>query len=99
MKGSQAMRSLPRQLTSDDPSKAGEFDATIARRHDSEFFEVNGGDGQILTIAELDEAQRTAEKSAIRATLDRTNWNRKKAAKMLGIDYKALLYKMKKLGV
>jgi len=28
-----------------------------------------------------------------------TPWNRKRAATLLGIDYKALLYKMKKLGI
>jgi len=33
------------------------------------------------------------------AALNSTRWNRKKAANMLKIDYKALLYKMKKLGI
>jgi DNA-binding NtrC family response regulator len=28
-----------------------------------------------------------------------TRWNRKQAAALLNMDYKALLYKMKKLGV
>ena len=28
-----------------------------------------------------------------------TQWNRKRAAALLGVDYKALLYKMKKLGI
>ena len=28
-----------------------------------------------------------------------TRWNRKQAAALLKIDYKALLYKMKKLGI
>jgi two-component system, NtrC family, response regulator AtoC len=45
------------------------------------------------------EAQRNAETAAILAALDRTRWNRKQAARMLSIDYKALLYKMKKLGL
>jgi transcriptional regulator with GAF, ATPase, and Fis domain len=31
--------------------------------------------------------------------LQRSTWNRKKAAKMLDIDYKGLLYKMKKLEI
>jgi len=31
--------------------------------------------------------------------LNATRWNRKEAAALLKIDYKALLYKMKKLGV
>ncbi|MGH9756551.1 MAG: sigma 54-interacting transcriptional regulator, partial [Candidatus Acidiferrales bacterium] len=36
-----------------------------------------------------------AEMEAIADALDKTNWCRKDAAKMLGISYKALLYKMR----
>ena len=36
---------------------------------------------------------------AILAALNSTGWNRKQAAALLKIDYKALLYKMKKLSV
>ena len=44
--------------------------------------------------------QRKAEtEEAILAALNSTRWNRKQAATLLKIDYKALLYKMKKLGV
>jgi DNA-binding NtrC family response regulator len=41
-------------------------------------------------------AQKKAEKEAILSALNRTRWNRKQAARVLGVDYKALLYKMKK---
>ena len=41
-------------------------------------------------------AQKKAEKDAILSALNRTRWNRKQAARILGVDYKALLYKMKK---
>jgi two-component system response regulator AtoC len=44
-------------------------------------------------------AKQQAEIGAILSALNATRWNRKKAAAMLQIDYKALLYKMKKLGV
>jgi two-component system response regulator AtoC len=44
-------------------------------------------------------AKQQAETEAILSALNATRWNRKKAAAMLKIDYKALLYKMKKLGV
>jgi two-component system response regulator AtoC len=37
------------------------------------------------------------EKEMIQKALKQTNWNRKKAAEQLGISYKALLYKMKKI--
>jgi len=44
-------------------------------------------------------AKHRAETEAILAALQSTRWNRKQAATLLEIDYKALLYKMKKLGV
>lgn len=44
-------------------------------------------------------ANQQAEIEAIMAALHSTRWNRKQAAALLGIDYKALLYKMKKFGV
>ena len=39
-------------------------------------------------------AARDAERLAIGDMLERTNWNRAKSARYLGISYKALLYKM-----
>ena len=50
-------------------------------------------------LAEVDEARKTAEAQAILAALNSTLWNRKLAAKLLQVDYKALLYKMKKLNI
>ena len=40
-----------------------------------------------------------AEEEAIRHTLEQTNWNRKSAAMMLNISYKALLYKIRQYGI
>ena len=40
-----------------------------------------------------------AEMEAIGEALDKTNWVRKDAAKMLGISYKALLYKMRQFNL
>ena len=45
------------------------------------------------------EAVRKAESELIRAVLLETEWNRKKAAKILQISYKALLYKIKEHGL
>jgi transcriptional regulator with PAS, ATPase and Fis domain len=45
----------------------------------------------------VSDAVMEAESSAIRDALERTHWNRKKAAMMLNISYKALLYKMNKI--
>jgi two-component system response regulator AtoC len=44
-------------------------------------------------------AKDDAEAEAILAALNRTRWNRKQAAARLNIDYKAFLYKMKKLAI
>jgi DNA-binding NtrC family response regulator len=53
--------------------------------------------GKILE--EVDHARKKAETEAILSALNATLWNRKQAARLLEIDYKALLYKMKKLGI
>ena len=50
-------------------------------------------------LEQVTKAKQQAEAEAILAALDSTRWNRKQAAALLQIDYKALLYKMKKLGV
>ncbi len=50
-------------------------------------------------LEQVSRAKAQAETEAILAALDASRWNRKQAAAMLNIDYKALLYKMKKLGI
>jgi two-component system response regulator AtoC len=45
----------------------------------------------------LKDMKRDAERRAIQAALERTQWRRKEAAKILNISYKALLYKMREL--
>ena len=59
--------------------------------------EQRAADATILE--QVSKAKQKAERTAILAALDSTHWNRKKAALVLKIDYKALLYKMKKLGI
>jgi len=44
-------------------------------------------------------ASRLAERAMILNQLERTHWNRKRAARDLQISYKALLYKLKQLGL
>lgn len=41
-------------------------------------------------------AVEEAEKAFIHETLQVTRWNRRKAARMMGVSYKALLYKIKR---
>jgi two-component system response regulator AtoC len=57
----------------------------------------NGND--MLVLEQVTKVNRQSETNAILAALDSTRWNRKHAAAILKIDYKSLLYKMKKLGI
>jgi two-component system response regulator AtoC len=50
-------------------------------------------------LEQVTNAKQRAERTVILAALNSTHWNRKKAAILLKIDYKALLYKMKVLGI
>jgi len=45
------------------------------------------------------QAAREAERVAIKEVLDRVRWNRAKAARLLQISYKALLYKIVQCGL
>ncbi len=54
----------------------------------------------VLSLKEASKAaSRAAEKDLILKVLSRTRWNRKRAAGELKISYKALLYKLKQMGV
>ena len=50
-------------------------------------------------LEQVTKAKEQAESEAILAALNATHWNRKQAAAALKIDYKAFLYKMKKLAI
>jgi two-component system, NtrC family, response regulator AtoC len=50
-------------------------------------------------LEEVARAKAEAEAAAILQVLESTHWNRKRAAEILNIDYKALLYKMRKLSI
>lgn len=53
-----------------------------------------------MTLKEISRnAAREAEKKAILSVLEVTRWNRSKAARILKISYKALLYKIKDCGI
>jgi two-component system response regulator AtoC len=77
----------------------------IARRAISAAPQMAGDSGGALSPGSLPVLERVtlarkqAETDAILSALAATRWNRKRAASMLNIDYKALLYKMKKLGI
>ena len=60
---------------------------------------TDGSIGDSPILEQVTKAKQLAETEAILAALNATRWNRKQAAALLQVDYKALLYKMKKLGV
>ena len=47
----------------------------------------------------VNSVKKKAEAEAILQALNRTNWNRKEAAKLLNVSYKSLLYRMKILDI
>jgi two-component system response regulator AtoC len=61
--------------------------------------QARAGAGQTSILRVVDEARKQAEIDAIMNALHASLWNRKEAAALLNVEYKALLYKMKKLGV
>jgi two-component system, NtrC family, response regulator AtoC len=67
------------------PEEAPEVEAPVAR-------------GSSLKAAAR-AASREAERGMILKVLERTRWNRKRAAQELQISYKSLLYKLKQIGV
>jgi two-component system response regulator AtoC len=55
---------------------------------------------QILSLKQAARAAaRQAERELILKALDRTHWNRKRAAQELQVSYKALLYKLKQIRI
>lgn len=59
----------------------------------------SGYAGDISPLHEVSKARDKAESETILNALNASQWNRKRAAKILNVDYKALLYKMKKLSL
>ncbi len=55
------------------------------------------GGRDFATLTDITSAKEQAEAEVILSTLTAVRWNRKRAAAMLGMKYKALLYKMKNL--
>ena len=54
-------------------------------------------DWNVFDLKEIGrKAGEAAEKEHIKNTLSYTNWNRKAAARLLQVSYKALLYKIEK---
>jgi two-component system, NtrC family, response regulator AtoC len=72
-------------------------DAPMAAAMNGAVAATAGGNVSLKDIART--AAREAERELILRMLTRTRWNRKEAAEILGISYKALLYKIKENGL
>jgi transcriptional regulator with GAF, ATPase, and Fis domain len=72
----------------------------LIREESTEVSKGSCNDGKWPSLKEVHrEAIIKAESEVIRNALIKTNWNRKKAADLLNISYKALLYKIKECGI
>jgi two-component system response regulator AtoC len=60
---------------------------------------ASSGNGNVSLKDISRSAAREAERELILRMLTKTRWNRKEAAEILGISYKALLYKIKENGL
>ncbi|HEY1754848.1 MAG TPA: sigma-54 dependent transcriptional regulator [Bryobacteraceae bacterium] len=83
---------------------AADLSSRTARKNLNRVPVLNVGSPEAVEISapifeQVTRAKHQAETEAILAVLTSTQWNRKRAAALLKIDYKALLYKMKKLGI
>jgi two-component system response regulator AtoC len=85
-----AAAGVGRTPVSDAEPMAAAVDAAVAAT-------VGSGNVSLKDIART--AAREAERELILRMLTRTRWNRKEAAEILGISYKALLYKIKENGL
>jgi transcriptional regulator with PAS, ATPase and Fis domain len=74
---------------------------TSVQRAQDELSEIGEGVNgeEMLPLDQLEARSRQAETRVILAALQQNNWNRKRTAKLLQIDYKGLLYKIKKLRI
>jgi two-component system response regulator AtoC len=99
---------LPDDGSSADPAAAPRIRAAVrASSQASMVGEGGNGRGRVApylsgkaTLKEVSKiAQRNAEKELIEKVLGQTRWNRRKAAQILDISYKALLYKIKNCGL
>jgi two-component system response regulator AtoC len=71
--------------------------AAVAAAGSNGALDLTGGSVSLKEIAR--KAAQEAERTLIQRMLTRTCWNRKEAAEILGISYKALLYKIKENGL
>jgi two-component system, NtrC family, response regulator AtoC len=68
--------------------------------HESDIFKFVIPPGEQVSLKEITkQATRQVERKVILKVVEANGWNRKRAAKLLNISYRALLYKLKEVGV
>ena len=68
--------------------------------HEADVFKFSIPPSQQISLKDLTrQAVRQVERKVILKVVEANGWNRKRAAKLLGISYRALLYKLKEVGV
>ncbi len=83
-------RNLPARVVGHDDDMHNDAPSAAAPRRPA---------AELPNLEDVDNSYRAAEMEAIMGALESARWNRKQAAELLKIDYKALLYRMKKLGI
>ncbi len=89
-------------LLGDEAAIIEEFSSEFKRKkvHQKSKPQLQNPFPPILPLKEVSRrAAMQAEREAILKVLGQTNWNRKRAAKLLNISYKAILYKIKEYGL
>ena len=51
------------------------------------------------SLVDREQIQLAAEKAVIKEVLEKVRWNRAEAARLLKISYKAMLYKIRQVGL
>jgi transcriptional regulator with PAS, ATPase and Fis domain len=75
----------------------GEEDAILQSISARKLHKAMGGEEELFRLKDVrKKVVQSAEVETIQNTLQRTHWNRRQAAKLLGIGYNALLYKIQK---
>lgn len=85
-------------LCEDDVIDVEDLQLPTSRTH-SEHNPLDETDVDIAEIGSLDDFLENIEKKAIQQALEETRWNKTAAAKRLGITFRALRYKLKKLNM
>jgi len=81
------------------PAAAVPVGATAVMANGAQIAPLGDTNGSVSLKEIARKAAQEAERALIQRMLTRTCWNRKEAAEILGISYKALLYKIKENGL